>query len=1402
MASLDELEVGRLINLIPVGLKEAAIDSPTSRATVQHLTDQVDLLEKWLDDYLRATNRLVAEHVTLENIINHFTSQAILPTTVSETMLDHDYSVLAMRKYAEGAKDYWLSMVSVIKRLPALVCEPIRLFQLNELKVFRETRKNIDRYQKEYDALHGKFMALGRFKEPSSLREDAFQLHEARKHYLRAVMDLFQTAPQFRFKLDKLLVRIFCDQWKEIRQARENTAPTFQKSAGDMDRVKGWVREMENSESSFQRELATARKQLEDEAELNSRPSRELDDYSAYTMPSVAGHAHTTSTTSAVLTKSPVKGTFKQGERSGWLFLRTYSGKPVRTVWVKRWAFVRNGVFGWLIHDTRVGGVEESERLGVLLCAIRPAPQEERRFCFELKTNKNTILLQAETQADLAAWIAAFEAAKSRAVNDPASSGSLTALNASQNDPAFSISAPPVAEFGTNVLASTEPTATEDITGIEKSTTLPLPMSDSAREGFDVSRRSTATDDGSRDHAARIMSKLDLGRRGPSVPQLSASPHSPSPTGGIASLIAASHGSMPVGPSLPMLTRMDEPSTPKVAFTLALRDMPPSTLAPSTLANLPTPTGLSKAAVAVSGERQMRGAVTGRYGIPNGILANTWGSSNSSFVNRFDRSELRVVSDSRPTLQPSPMLVPSSSPIRPGSPARSPQKDAFSLAGDLSLPPLASRARTPSPPKRHRNTISFEKNTGRLDKALALPEFPNFYPLQLKTQDAQFRLLFPNVRREDRLTMVFRATWNPSGQQDFPGRAYVTTKELYFYSNHFGLVLTSGISLASVDEVTAAPGKDCDFLFVHFKETSLGSTSRITIKTFLEPLKLLQRRLNYLVKNSQAEEPAQLEDIIKQLLKMETEVVKRSPSLESWEEVDMETPTERQRARSATTASEFRSSVRVDRALYGSAGDIKPISFKLPAQPVKYVPPGYNRLAVEREYDVSPKALFHVMFGDRSVLWQLLQHERRANDLKQGPWTPIGDSRLVRALAFSIPTTNLFGQEVYASITDHQTVDVLNDHLCYVVTDRRTPWHLPFQSSYRLITKIVITHVAKTKCKLALYVRVDWSSNPWIYGMERILTQHALHDLDLDAQDLADLVADQVRKLGSFSRTKKAIQIFGQVGHSSEITQLQIDNLAHAIAMRRVPQRRSLPTLLLQDLASAAQSWIGTMLQWVIDIVSWISKTVSANSLILTILILSILYNSFFITRDTWTWWNERKTGQFLSRLGVRPDTVMGRAVYVSDLDEAMTANGVLPSMNTNPCYNVFHDEYLMDDSGVSVILRDKESSHHGVAPASYRLQQVRRKLGGYRHDLLVAMRVVNSIEREVIQSEWEKWTMQEHRRCHAVESIINVNDTKAAQGFLRGRKDKNEAQLASWYQHYCASCTKEYDRLVRLDQG
>ena len=55
----------------------------------------------------------------------------------------------------------------------------------------------------------------------------------------------------------------------------------------------------------------------------------------------------------------------------------------------------------------------------------------------------------------------------------------------------------------------------------------------------------------------------------------------------------------------------------------------------------------------------------------------------------------------------------------------------------------------------------------------------------------------------------------------------------------------------------------------------------------------------------------------------------------------------------------------------------------------------------------------------------------------------------------------------------------------------------------------------------------------------------------------------------------------------------------------------------------------------------------------------------------------------------------------------------------------------------------------------SRRLQNARRKLGSYRHDLLVALRVVTRIERETTELEWTKWLMSETVRCKQLSMVI-----------------------------------------------
>jgi hypothetical protein len=166
--------------------------------------------------------------------------------------------------------------------------------------------------------------------------------------------------------------------------------------------------------------------------------------------------------------------------------------------------------------------------------------------------------------------------------------------------------------------------------------------------------------------------------------------------------------------------------------------------------------------------------------------------------------------------------------------------------------------------------------------------------------------------------------------------------------------------MESISEVTAAPGKDCDFIFLHLREeaTKAGFT-RITIKTFLEPLRLLQSRLNYLIDFSQADEPMGLENTMTALIKMEFDDPTRSPSMESWEDVSVNTPIDDGTLSGRTRKDrDLRAMIHVERGLHLGKASKEVTKFQLPSQAVIYEPEGMQRKAVERQFEISPKALF------------------------------------------------------------------------------------------------------------------------------------------------------------------------------------------------------------------------------------------------------------------------------------------------------------------------------------------------------------------------------------------------------------------------------------------------------------
>nr|KMM73263.1 hypothetical protein CPAG_09552 [Coccidioides posadasii RMSCC 3488] len=1365
-------QVGKLVNVIPVGLKEAALDSPTFRSTTLHFCDQIDYVEKWLEGYMKATGKLTSELSTLEAITNSFVFHINSPLNVSEAILDHDYCLFAVKKYGESVKDFWSGVVSTLKKCDSLVNDPIRSFVQGDLRAFKETRRILDQTQKQYDHLQARYAAQTKSKEPSSLREDAFQLHEARKAYLKASMDFCIQSPQLKVTLEKLLVQISFGQWRELKVTGDNSLSLFAKHGKDMERIKGWTQEMEISEKSSRREIMAARKQIEDAAEYAARPSRELDDYSVSTVPYLGSQG------TASLTKMAKDHTFSP-EKQGWLSLRILTGKPTRTVWVRRWAFLKNGIFGCLVQGSRTGGVEESERIGVLLCSIRPAFQEERRFCFEVKTKSNTIMLQAETQKELTEWIGSFEAAKRKALENP-SQEFLPSTKASPQDPAFAISQPPAPEFTADISDSLTPNANDEHVGSERSATLPVDRDVLAVRNsgeFAHPRCSTAFDrdgDGARDHTPRIMQKFDIHRKGNTASHTGNA--SPQRGSGIAGLLS---GSNPLIPSASGNNAENENMNAKIVGAFPLRDVPSTTLAPATLVSPPTPTNMSRAAVSVSVERGIGLGLSDSTGnVPSGMMANLWGTSNWALINRLEREAC---------------------PPQPASGTDEP-KIFDGISKDPSTPTIHS------PLSRHRQTISLGDTGSFHDKPQPTRhEYPNYYPSLLKPQDAQFRLLFPEVPKDEPLVLVFRATFSPSDQHDFPGRVYTTTKNLYFYSNYFGLVLTSSANLCSISEVTAASGRDCDFLYLHIiPEKGSDIPGRLTIKTFLEPLKLLRRRLNFLVNNATSEEPASLETVLKTLIRMEHEGPTRRASVESWDDVNLSTSPEAMSGSGIRKPEKLlKLGLYVEKGLDIGKGDSRNnadgVRFRLPLQPVEYIPQGQLHPTAEKYFDVGPKALFHVIFGDKSPVWQFLQLQRRAQNIEQSVWSNAETAYMRRHFGYQIEVADFFGRPNLTHVSDYQIVDVLNDHLCYVVTDKRTPWHLPFKGQFQLVSKVVITHVAKSRCKLALFTKVEWLSEPYLF--KSVIEREAMKDLEQDALDLIDLASDQVKKLGHHHMTKKAISIFGNIGQEAQAFKLTSDSLAlNPRSQLRRPLRQSgLLPLLLETSGSFLQSAVSTLLIWFWAVLRWIWKTFKANQVILSLLICSAILNGFHSYRDTFDWWHERNAGNFMARLGVRPNTVLTKAVYIKDIDDAIINVGGFNLSNSSSCFSVFQESNLYATNEGRLVPADAAKRGNSVA---YRLQRTRQRLGTYRHDLLVALKVINSIEKEVIRAEWERWIQQETRRCHMVDNMLNNRGTKPDKDRaddVRQRFSGREDDIENWYKDYCLSCEQEQKRILDI---
>ncbi|EGW34930.1 uncharacterized protein SPAPADRAFT_145586 [Spathaspora passalidarum NRRL Y-27907] len=388
----------RQFKLISVNFKEAALDSPSFRASVNHLDIQVDNIEKWLIAISSSVKKIPRYVNDLQSFCNSFLEH-LTPTFLQEGLIDQEYTVPALHTTLAGLKKIWgLSFQALNVNLHAL--EEIDSFIYSEVPRYKELRKKFDEKQAKYDKYLSVYVSIPKAKETPMVMDDARELFLVRKEYIHVSLDLIIQLQNLGNKLNKLFVNmnaeLFRSKWNVFSPL--NSDSTFRDQWEKVQKIQHWNDSYATAVDKLTPDMLSAREQVEEGCHIQFQPSLNADDYRTFS-----------------INAKSLDDIDEQGiEKHGYLFMKTWTEKSSKPIWVRRWAFIKGGIFGLLVLSPSHTFVQETDKLGVLLCNVRYNPNEDRRFCFEVRTSDITLVFQAESLIELKSWIKVFQNEKNR----------------------------------------------------------------------------------------------------------------------------------------------------------------------------------------------------------------------------------------------------------------------------------------------------------------------------------------------------------------------------------------------------------------------------------------------------------------------------------------------------------------------------------------------------------------------------------------------------------------------------------------------------------------------------------------------------------------------------------------------------------------------------------------------------------------------------------------------------------------------------------------------------------------------------------------------------------------------------------------------------------------------------
>lgn len=1263
------------ITLIPVIFKEASLDSPSFRATVNHVISQLAVTSQWLEGFVQSVHDVTAEMHTLQAVINNLVGK-FMPSFVTEGVVDHDYTMLVLRRFAEGSKLFWTNAMKNINGQNVHLGEPLVKLLKQRIAPFSETVKRFRAAQMRYDSAQAKYLGLSKTREPTHLRDEALAVYDTRAAYIKASFEFCAGYLRLHHAIDRALILTITDTWRSNAR-NHNDAPTQNADSAyfrlgiEMHRIRNWSNAIHQANKVIVREIGKARKEIEESTLAAAKPSSDITEYQPFSPTSKLS-------VDSKVTNHPI-------EKHGWLLMKTTSPTEKGPIWVRRWAFVKAGLFGWLnvSPPPDCDYVEESDKIGVLLCSIKQLATEERRYCFEIKTQEVTLIAQAESLTEFKSWLVAFELAKQQ---------SLDKESPYRSSLAFKKWTVPLPEFASS-----------------GGTSIDVAMAHSTSKEHDTSSPSYLAGPHAYAHEHHIHQTP--------LHQLMASGK------------AFIDGNEGAG------TEKGE----KSAFNFSGFGPFNTSLAPSPPIIPPISTKLTKEAIVSTA------FVKASY-MPNAVTANVWGSVN------------------------------------------------WALYAKNSSVAIAS----------HANMVEFQKKMDD-DPTTETEPFPANYPIELKSQDLQMRAIFQTAvdhNPNDRVVTVFRCLWSPNPRQELPGRVFVTLRNLYVYSYSLGFVCAVKKPLTEIVSVQGSPDNAWENLYF------LGTDGAVLrCRVFLDSGRLVQRRLQIILSNVLSDHPRDLEEMLPilqdgdsshEILNENDGWYERESDLgyidnvqgEHDEKFSQEELSEHLMKRYRDLRNKRKEVNATKRPNTASSTSSKSKAVSTPNYALNS--PSSQKV-VDREFLCPPKALFHIMFGQKSRMFKdIYSRFHRVVSSHRTRWMLNPDKTLQRLITYDLKLRSLLETGTFAS-RNLQVIERIDENVCYVVHNSRNPWEISHVSSFYQSMRFVITANETGGSRLCIWDDLVYTENKRSM-FKSVVETVAMRYMEHEAESHVRLIQQCLRRVGTFDSVNRSIIMYGKLGQiDTDPTPEQLAELERKDSqdVLRVSRRRLL-TWLSESIFTFILTALTAFMIIIVKLAKGFLKSLSPHLVLIALLALSGLSNLWLSGRLTYF---HIKQHQDAKRAA--PSDTLYRAVFINDLDPMMLpaeANNTdsialrkYLSLEKSAVFGLDPEKILKGDDGVSLedkFYEPKYFSDVASRATSRKIQKARYMLGIKRRELLVNLRVLNRSDRDLAVEEWQNWLRSEVRNCERFMARVAADP-------LYGKDKLVDGKFAE-IENYCDSCQTE----------